>query len=144
MVWNARPILLWTRLLRAHSAATHRLGGQLQAAHGLSMNEYEALSALARAQGRRMKRVDLARELLLTPSGVTRLLAGLEEAGLVERMGSDADLRVAYARLTDAGAAKLEAAARDHLGTIRTVLESRLSGPEIAQLGDLLGKLSTV
>jgi DNA-binding MarR family transcriptional regulator len=132
----------WTRLLRAYAASTHLVAGRLHAVHDLSMNEYETLSALARAQGRRMKRVDLARELLLTPSGVTRLLDGLRDAGLVERVGSDADLRVAYARLTDAGAAKLEAAACDHVGAIRAALESRLSGIEIAQLGDLLGKLA--
>jgi DNA-binding MarR family transcriptional regulator len=133
----------WTRLLRAHAATTQLLGGRLQAAHGLSINEYETLSALAHAPGQRLKRVDLARKLLLTPSGVTRLLDGLRDAGLVERISSDADLRVAYAQLTDAGAAKLEGAARNHVGVIRALLESRLSRPEIAQLGDLLGKLST-
>jgi DNA-binding MarR family transcriptional regulator len=133
----------WTQLLRAHAATTHRLRGQLQVAHGLSLNEYETLAALSHAPGRRMKRVDLARSLLLTPSGVTRLLDGLRDAGFVERIGSDADLRVAYARLTDAGAAKVEAAARNHVGAIRALLETHLSEPEIAQLGELLDKLST-
>src|SRR5438477_7277096 len=100
----------WTRLLRAHAATTHLLRGQLRVAHGLSLNEYETLAALSQAPGQRVKRADLARRLLLTPSGVTRLLDGLRDAGLVERLGSDADLRVAYARLTDAGAVRLEAA----------------------------------
>ena len=84
----------WTRLLRAHVATAHVLGGQLQGAHGLSINDYETLSVLSRAPGRRMKRVDLARRLLLTPSGVTRLLDGLQDASLVERTSSDTDLRV--------------------------------------------------
>jgi DNA-binding MarR family transcriptional regulator len=67
----------WTRLLRAHAAATRLLNAELQAEHGLSVNAYEALYLLSRAEGRRLKRVDLSRRLALTPSGVTRLLEGL-------------------------------------------------------------------
>ena len=73
----------WTRILRAHATTTRLLNAQLQAQHGLTLNDYEALQVLACAEGRHMKRVDLARRLVLTPSGVTRLLEGLEEAGLV-------------------------------------------------------------
>jgi DNA-binding MarR family transcriptional regulator len=134
----------WTKLLRAHAVTTHLLSGRLEAAHRLSINDYETLSVLSHAPGLRMKRVDLARTLLLTPSGVTRLLDGLQDAGLVERTRSDADLRVAYAQLTDAGAATFEAASCTYVGVIRTLLETRLSEPELAQLGDLLGKLAGV
>ena len=132
----------WMLLLRAHAAATHSISGRLQAEHGLSINDYETLSALAHAPDRRLRRVDVARWLLLTPSGVTRLLHRLEDAGFVERTGSDADLRVAYARITVAGAAKLEAAARNHAEAICALLEAHLSTSEIAQLGDMLGELS--
>ena len=75
----------WTRLLRAHASTTRLLSAALQAEYGLTINDYEALYVLSRADGRRMRRVDLARRLLLTPSGVTRLLEGLERPGLVER-----------------------------------------------------------
>jgi DNA-binding MarR family transcriptional regulator len=136
-------LLTWTGLLRAHAAATHLVSGRLQAEHGLSINDYETLSALSHAPRRRLRGVDLARRLLLTPSGVTRLLDRLEGAGLVERKVSDADQRVAYAQLTANGAAKLEAAGGNHIATIRTLLETHLSATEIAQLGNLLGKLST-
>jgi DNA-binding MarR family transcriptional regulator len=132
----------WTLLLRAHAAATHLISPRLQAEHGLSINDYETLSALSHAPKRRMRRVDLARRLLLTPSGVTRLLDRLEGAGLVERRVSDVDLRVTYAQLTADGAAKLEAADRNHVGAVRALLEAHLSALEIAQLGELLGKLS--
>ena len=134
----------WTRLLRAHAATTQLLSGRLEAAHGLSINDYETLSVLSRAPGQRMKRVDLARRLLLTPSGVTRLLEGLQEAGLVGRTRSDADLRVVYAQLTDSGATKLEAASCTYVGAIRTLLETHLSESELAQLGDVLDKLPGV
>jgi DNA-binding MarR family transcriptional regulator len=89
-----------------------------------------------------MRRTDLARHLLLTPSGVTRLLARLTGAGLVERTSSDVDLRVAYAQLTEAGAAKLEAASGGHADAIQDLLQNHLSASELAELGDLLDTLA--
>jgi len=67
----------WVRLLRGHASATRELSAQLQAEHGLTINDYEALLHLSRADGRSMRRVDLAEQLLLTASGVTRLLDGV-------------------------------------------------------------------
>jgi DNA-binding MarR family transcriptional regulator len=131
----------WTRLLRARAATARQLSASLQSEHGLSLNDYEALELLARADGRRLKRVDLARRLLLTPSGVTRLLEGLEEAGLVVRASCPEDLRVTYAQLTDAGAERLEAASCGHVASIRAVLEEHLSDEEIEELAELLGRL---
>jgi DNA-binding MarR family transcriptional regulator len=117
------------------------LSAELQAEHGLTINDYEALLVLSRAEGRRMRRVDLARQLVLTPSGVTRLLEGLESAGLVERAVCKADLRVTYAQLTEAGAAKLEVASCAHVGSVRALFEEELSPEEIEALGALLAKL---
>jgi DNA-binding MarR family transcriptional regulator len=131
----------WTRLLRAHAATTRRLSASLQAEHGLSLNDYEALDLLARAAGRRLKRVDLAHLLALTPSGVTRLLEGLEAAGLVARASCSADRRVTYAELTDEGAARLEAASCAHVASIRALLAEHLSDEEVEELAELLGKL---
>ena len=85
---------VFTRLLRAHAMTARCIGAKLLAEHGLSLNDYEALYLLARADGRRLKRVELARRLVLTPSGVTRLLEGLEEPGLVERAECSSDLRL--------------------------------------------------
>lgn len=138
---HSATLQTWTRLLHAHAATARLLSEQLQGTHGLSINDYETLSALSQAPARRLRRVDLARSLVLTPSGVTRLLDGLQDAGLVERTGSDADLRVAYAQLTETGAAKLEEASCTYVDAIRTMLGNRLSELELAQLGDLLGKL---
>ncbi|CAN5115189.1 hypothetical protein BH18ACT14_BH18ACT14_13710 [soil metagenome] len=140
----APAVRAWTRLLRAHASTTRLLNAELQAEHGLSLNDYEALYVLAHTDGRRLKRVELSRRLLLTPSGVTRLLEGLEEAGLVARVSCPTDLRVAYAELTDAGAEKLEAASCGHVGSIRTLLEDHLSEVEIEELSETLGKLPGV
>jgi len=132
----------YTRLLRAHAATVRCLGGGLLEAHGLSINGYEALQALSQEPGGYLRRVDLARRLALTPSGITRLLEGLEEAGLVERASCPHDLRVTYARLTEPGAAVLVEAARDHEQAIAALLEESLSDDEIHELGELLGRLS--
>lgn len=131
----------WTRLLRAHATTTRLVNAQLQKEHGLTINDYEALQVLSCAEGRRMKRVDLARRLVLTPSGITRLLEGLEQAGLVERVACPTDLRVAYAQLTDAGATKLRGASCGHEGSIRTLMEEHLSPAEIDQLARVLAKV---
>jgi DNA-binding MarR family transcriptional regulator len=137
-----RPaVLAWTRLLRAYAATTRELSAALQSEHGLSVNDYEALVVLAQAEGRRMRRVDLARRLVLTPSGVTRLLEGLERAGLVERATCDADLRVTYAQLTADGVDVLARASCAHEGSVRALFEDALAAEEIEALAELLGKL---
>jgi DNA-binding MarR family transcriptional regulator len=131
----------WNRLVRAYSTTRRELRTQLHEEHGLTLNDYEALYVLSLAEGRRMKRVDLADRLVLTPSGVTRLLEGLEAAGLVEKVACDTDLRVSYAQLTDAGAEKLEAASCGHSGSLRTIFGDHLDDDEVETLGELLGKL---
>ncbi len=142
---RAAPALdAWTRLLRAHAALTRRLSGELQAEHGLTINDYEALFLLSQAPGERLRRVDLAQRLLLTPSGVTRLLEGLEAAGLVRKATCETDLRVTYAELTDAGRERLDAASCGHVGSVRTVFEEHLSAEELATLARLLDRLPGV
>ena len=134
----------YTRLLRARAATTRCLSAVLLADHGLTVNDYEALHALSHADGWVMKRIDLARSLVLTPSGITRLLEGLEDAGLVERASCPSDLRVTYARLTDAGAATIARASCDHERAVASLLSEHLTAEEIDTLGDLLGKLPGV
>lgn len=131
-------------LLRAQAVTTRLLSASLQSSHGLTINAYEALLVLSTAPDQRLKRVDLARRLLLTPSGVTRLLEGLERSGLVERATCPSDLRVTYAQLTVAGRETLEAASCGHVSSIRDLFEEHLSEEEIEQLTEMLGKLPGV
>jgi DNA-binding MarR family transcriptional regulator len=127
--------------MRAQATTRRDLALQLQEQHGLTMSAYEALYVLSRADERRLKRVELAERLVLTPSGVTRLLEGLEESGMVEKVACETDLRISYAQLTDAGAVKLEQASCGHTGSIRTIFEEHLDEDEIATLAELIGKL---
>jgi DNA-binding MarR family transcriptional regulator len=131
----------WVRLLRGHAATRRSLDAQLQGDHGLTVNDYEALLLLSRADGNRMRRVDLADRVQLTASGVTRLLDGLERQGLVEKATCAADARVTYAVLTDAGRSKLEEAACSHVAAIRGVFEERYTEAELATLTELLSRL---
>jgi DNA-binding MarR family transcriptional regulator len=128
-------------LLRAHSSTTRQLNAQLTAEHGLTISDYEVLLRLARAPDRRLRRVDLAEQVLLTASGITRLLDGLERTGLVERGSCDSDRRVVYAVLTDAGAAKLDEAASSHLPQVDALFTERFDVDELDALTSLLGKL---
>lgn len=128
-------------LLRAHAATTRQLNAQLLADHGLTISDFEVLLRLSRSPDRRMRRVDLAGEVLLSASGVTRLLDGLERNGLVERGTCDSDRRVVYAVLTDAGSEKLAAASDSHRAQIDDLFTARLDGGELDSLATLLTRL---
>jgi DNA-binding MarR family transcriptional regulator len=131
----------FVRLVRGHAAVTRAMNSHLVADHGLTINQYEALLHLARAEGRRMRRVDLADRLVLTASGVTRMLDGLEQAGYVDRDACASDRRVTYAVLTDDGLEKLRSASETHVADIRTYFENRFSAEELDQLVALLDRL---
>jgi DNA-binding MarR family transcriptional regulator len=131
----------WIRFLRAHAALTRELSADLVAEHGLTLNDYEVLLHLARAPEKRMRRVDLAESILLTASGITRLLEGLERSGLVARELCDTDRRVVYAHLTKAGAEKLRVAGRTHVAGIESLFVGRYSDEELATLSSLLSRL---
>ena len=128
-------------LVRAHATATRSLNAQLAADHGLTISDYEVLLRLARAPEHRLRRVDLAEQVLLTASGITRLLDGLERQGWVERGACDGDRRVVYAVLTDAGLVKLREARATHIPQIEVHFGRGLTPDEQALLVELLGKL---
>jgi DNA-binding MarR family transcriptional regulator len=131
----------WVSFLRAHSAITRQLNADLLNAHGLTLNDYEVLLRLSAASGEMMRRVDLAESVVLTASGITRLLDGLECAGLVEKASCAADARVSYAKLTTAGRARLDEAAATHLAGVEELFTGRYTPEELEQLAELLGRL---
>ena len=132
----------WIGLLRAHAATTRALSAELLRDHGLTINDYEALLHLARAEECSMRRVDLAERLLLTAAGSTRLLDGLEDAGLVAKRACSSDRRVTYAVLTEAGRERLADASGSHLAAVRALFEERFGDDELTELAQLLGRLA--
>jgi DNA-binding MarR family transcriptional regulator len=134
-------IAVFAALLRAHASTTRGFNAELVAEHGLTLSDYEVLLRLSRAPDRRLRRVDLAEQVLLTPSGITRLLAGLERSGWVERASCETDARVTYAQLTDEGLEKLRTAGRSHAGSVRSLFAERFSPEELEALRELLERL---
>lgn len=128
------------RLLAAHATLTRELSASLVASHGLTMNDYGTLLLLSRAGEQGMRRIDLANQLQLSPSGITRLLDRLEDQGYVTKGECKEDARVSYAVLTDEGLAKLKDAAPEHVDDIERRLSAVLSEPEIETLAELLGR----
>lgn len=138
---QANGVRAFAALLRAHAASTRVLNAQLMADHGLTLSDYEVLLRLARAPDRRLRRVDLAGEVLLTASGITRLLDGLEKAGYVARGTCDSDRRVVYAVLTEAGLTRVREASVSHVAQIEEFFAERYAEGELETVGDLLSRL---
>ena len=131
----------WVGLLRGHAALTRALNADLVSDHGLTLNDYEVLLHLSRAPERKLRRVDLAEQVLLTASGVTRLLDGLQASGYVDKAACPSDARVTYAVLTAAGLDKLRSAAVVHVAGIRAKFAERYSDEELVTLAELLARL---
>ena len=90
-------------LCRATQRVTARLDASLGAVRGISLAEFRILAALAARPGANASRVDLAADVGLTPSGVTRALKPMEKLGVVSTVKSKRDARLAIAGLTPAG-----------------------------------------
>jgi DNA-binding MarR family transcriptional regulator len=107
---------------RAVALWESRADTELGAIHGIGLSDFAALYNLAEAPSSRLRRVDLARRLALSPSGVTRLLAPLERRGIVTREADGDDARATYAVLTRSG----KALTRDATATATLIAESIL------------------
>jgi DNA-binding MarR family transcriptional regulator len=142
IVADAPGLGAWRSFLHAHARVTRRLDEELQAAHGLSLAEYDALLQIAHAPGRRIRMNVLAERVLLSRSGITRLVDRLEAAGSVERSACATDARGQEAVLTPDGLARLRTAAQTHLDGVRRYFLDRLDGGELDGLESSLGRIA--
>jgi len=134
---------VFANLATAYATLTRELSASLVAKHGLTINDYGCLLLLSRADEEGMRRIDLANELRLSPSGITRLLDRLEEQGLVGKGACKEDARVSYAILTDAGRDRLREAAPGHVEDIDRRLAELLDEEEMRTLTQLLGRIAS-
>src|SRR3954471_14702252 len=104
---SERELRAWRGLLRAHTTLVKALDAELVAEHGLAVTSYEVLMYLADAPGAQMRMHDLASSVLLSRSGLTRLVDRLEREGLLTRKACESDPRGAYAVLPEDGRRKL-------------------------------------
>jgi DNA-binding MarR family transcriptional regulator len=109
----------WRGFLRVHAALERELDAELIANHGLPLSSYEVLLTVADAPGERMRMSEIADSVLLSRSGVTRLVDRLERDGLVERIPCEDDARGQYAVLTERGREAFDAARATHLAGVR-------------------------
>jgi DNA-binding MarR family transcriptional regulator len=109
----------WRAFIHANARLQRRLDEELQATHGISLAEYDALLQLVNAPDRRLRMSALAERVLLSRSGITRLVDRLEAAGMVERSACVTDARGAEAALTGAGLERLRQASRTHLDGVQ-------------------------
>ena len=128
-------------MLRAHAELTRALDAQLAREHELPLSSYEVLLFLADAPEGRMRMSDLAESVLLSRSGLTRLVDRLEREGLLKRERCESDARGLFAEITPAGRQLFDAARRTHLDGVRALFLDRFSRDELRTLGGLWQKL---
>ncbi len=128
----------WNTFLRAHSRVVRELERELQAEQELALTDYDVLVQLAAAPDRRLRMSELADRLLLSRSGVTRLVDRLVADGLLERVTCESDRRGQWAALTDAGYDRLRRASPTHLRGVAAYFLDRLSPDDLASLERML------
>jgi DNA-binding MarR family transcriptional regulator len=125
----------WRGMLRVHSALVKALDAELLAEHSLPLNSYEVLINLQAAPDRRRRMAELAECVLLSRSGMTRLVDRLERDGLLERDTCTSDGRGCFAVLTDRGEELLSRARATHLDGVRERFLRHFSQDELKALG---------
>jgi DNA-binding MarR family transcriptional regulator len=128
----------WRAFLYAHATVVPALDRELSDTVGLSLNQFEVLAWLARAGRRGLRMSDLASRVVLSPSGVTRMVDQLERKGLVERCVFEGDKRGTMATLTAAGRATLRSATNVHVRGLREHFLQHLGRTELRQLATAL------
>jgi DNA-binding MarR family transcriptional regulator len=124
----------WHGLLAAHATLIRELDGQLRAAHGLGVSEFDVLITLFNGAERGVRMTDLAKAIMLSPAGLTHMVTRLERDRLVERAVDPADRRSFLVRLTPGGRDRLDAARVTHNAVIRDRFTARLTRPQLQQL----------
>jgi DNA-binding MarR family transcriptional regulator len=131
----------WRGMLQVHAAVTRELDTQMHAEHDLSVSAYEVLMFLADADSHRLRMSDIADRVLLSRSGLTRLVDRLVSLGLVQRNPCADDGRGSYAELTPAGLERLNAARRTHLEGVRRFFLDRMSRDDQRALAETWGRV---
>ena len=131
----------WRMFLQAHATVVRRLEADLDAEGQISLADLDVLLQLAAVEGHRLRMSELADNVLLSRSGMTRRIDRLEAAGLVRRHECAADRRGAFAGITEAGLDRLRRARPTHLRGIQAHFIERLSGDDLACVRDALAKV---
>lgn len=132
----------WVGLLHAYSSLVKQLDSELIAAHGLSVSAFEVLWRVSAADHGRLRMTDLAELVLLSPSGLSRLIDRLEADKMIERVACPEDGRAVNATITEHGRARLTEAQATHFDGIRRRFLSNFSEAEVGQLAEFWLRLA--
>jgi len=131
---SSAELAAWRGMLRVHAGLVRELDAELEQRHRLPVTSYDVLVNLSEAPDRRMRMCDLADAVLLSRSGLSRLVDRLEREGVVERQDCPSDARGAFAALTDDGHELLEDARPTHLAGVRRRFLEHFSPEELATM----------
>jgi DNA-binding MarR family transcriptional regulator len=131
----------WRELLRVHATLSRELDEELRRSHGLPLSSYDVLVNLEGAPDRQMRMSELADAVLLSRSGLTRLVERLERDGLLARADCPDDARGSLAVLTDEGMSRLAQARKTHLRGVRERFLDHFSDDELEQLAEMWRRL---
>lgn len=132
----------WQAFLHAHEQVTRTLDSELRSEHKLTWSEYDVLVRLARAPQRSLRMTELARRVMMSPSGLTRVVDRLADEGLVDRRRDSEDARVVFARLTERGRDRVRRAAQTHVRGIREHFTRRLSQAQLRNVASALESIA--
>lgn len=132
----------WRLLLETHARLTQRLAADLEAATGLPLSWYDVLFQLYEAPGQQLRMLELADAVLLSKSGLTRLVDRMVAQSLVERVPCEDDARGFFVHLTPPGQQRFRRAAPVHLAGIEQHFASYLGHEEAQELNRILGPIS--
>jgi DNA-binding MarR family transcriptional regulator len=127
----------WRGMLRVHAGLVKALDAELAGAHGLPLSSYEVLLFLADSPGGRLRMAELADAVLLSRSGLTRLVDRMEREGLIRREQCPNDARGWYAAITQQGSETFRAARETHLAGVRERFLAHFSRDELRDLAEL-------
>ena len=128
---------VWFGMLHAHTVLARAIDAELTRVHRLPLTGFEVLMHAQRAGERGIGMSGLARRIVLSPSGLSRLVDRLEEEGLLRRLAGREDARAVFVAITEAGARRLAEAAATHVAVLRERLLSGLDEAEMRQLAAL-------
>jgi len=138
---DEEELAAWRGMLRTHAELTRELDAELAREHDMPLSSYEVLLYLNDSNGGRMRMSELADSVLLSRSGLTRLVDRLERQGLLKRERCESDARGLFAEITPEGRRAFAAARKTHLDGVRRVFLNRFSRDELRTLGGLWQKL---
>jgi DNA-binding MarR family transcriptional regulator len=139
---NDQEMAAWRAFLRAQATVLGALERELESERGLPIAFYDVLAVLSEADDGRLRMSELAKRVVLSRSGVTRLVDRMERQGLVQREQCPADRRGYETVITAAGRKVLEDAWPVHARGVAQHFAQHLSGEEARVLAEALGRMA--